>query len=469
MLDQSFSADNFRKILDYENRKGIYLEELFFQPDVVHLSAEIKECNDQYKIIKSQKENLGIDEFNIRRKAINNKKTEIKTKKDNLIYDELKKFSEIASKKEFNFSLLKKSDPIFHKPIYAVENKPEYYFAMKQIQNNFRYIYKVKQANRYSVVSQIKTLLGDGFPKIVVRTDIKNFYESIPHNSFLKKLNEDSLLSFQTRQLLYKLLKGYEKISGVEGKGIPRGIGISAYLAEFFMRGIDAEIRQMDDVYYYARYVDDIIVMFTPCNDGSFPDYISNIQQIIQSDQHNLTLNLTKSKFFDLREPQQTSRKLEYLGYEITFLKDSRDVSVGMTRRKVIKYCHRINVAFYNYHKERKVHEKRARKMLLKRLRYLTSNTRLKSRKQHVIIGIFYSNSLIDDMAGVETIDKFLKSKILRNKLAPAFRNRLLKFSFKRGFEGRTFSPFKTNELSKLVNIWRYPIAYEGKKKTHTL
>ena len=30
MLDQSFSIDNFRKILEYENRKGRNLEKEFF-------------------------------------------------------------------------------------------------------------------------------------------------------------------------------------------------------------------------------------------------------------------------------------------------------------------------------------------------------------------------------------------------------------------------------------------------------
>lgn len=37
MLDQSFSAENFRKILDIENRKGFYLEGEFY--------ADIDEIN----------------------------------------------------------------------------------------------------------------------------------------------------------------------------------------------------------------------------------------------------------------------------------------------------------------------------------------------------------------------------------------------------------------------------------------
>ena len=46
--------------------------------------------------------------------------------------------------------------------------------------------------------------------------------------------------------------------------GVPRGIGISAYLSELFMRNVDNQIQELDDLIYYARYVDDIIAIFVP-------------------------------------------------------------------------------------------------------------------------------------------------------------------------------------------------------------
>lgn len=39
MLDQSFSIENFRKILDIENRKGNYLEGEFFT-DIADISKK---------------------------------------------------------------------------------------------------------------------------------------------------------------------------------------------------------------------------------------------------------------------------------------------------------------------------------------------------------------------------------------------------------------------------------------------
>ena len=48
------------------------------------------------------------------------------------------------------------------------------------------------------------------------------------------------------------------------GSGVPRGFGVSAYLSELYMREIDNEIKALPDVIYYARYVDDIVIIFSP-------------------------------------------------------------------------------------------------------------------------------------------------------------------------------------------------------------
>ena len=58
MLDQSFSTDNFRRILDLENRKGNYLEGKFF-PNHKTLTEKIKDCNKQ---IREKKRNKGASE-----------------------------------------------------------------------------------------------------------------------------------------------------------------------------------------------------------------------------------------------------------------------------------------------------------------------------------------------------------------------------------------------------------------------
>ena len=77
-------------------------------------------------------------------------------------------------------------------------------------------------------------------------------------------INDNQLLSPKSKTLIKSLLYSYNEITNQLGlakeerRGIPRGAGISAYLAELFMREIDNKIKRANNVSYYARYVDDI-------------------------------------------------------------------------------------------------------------------------------------------------------------------------------------------------------------------
>ena len=52
MLDQSFSYENFRILLDVENRKGRYLEDkMFFESDML-LAALYKKLKQKNKVLR---------------------------------------------------------------------------------------------------------------------------------------------------------------------------------------------------------------------------------------------------------------------------------------------------------------------------------------------------------------------------------------------------------------------------------
>lgn len=62
MLKQSFTADNFRKIFDYENRKGVNLEGEFF-PEIAKIIQDIKACNQEYLALKKKKSMLAEEAY----------------------------------------------------------------------------------------------------------------------------------------------------------------------------------------------------------------------------------------------------------------------------------------------------------------------------------------------------------------------------------------------------------------------
>ena len=59
-LDQSFSSNNLRKIFDYENRKGNYLEGKFFFkkgeffPEIEEITRKLKQCSSEFKELKKK-------------------------------------------------------------------------------------------------------------------------------------------------------------------------------------------------------------------------------------------------------------------------------------------------------------------------------------------------------------------------------------------------------------------------------
>ena len=59
-------------------------------------------------------------------------------------------------------------------------------------------------------------------------------------------------------------------------------------------------------------------------------------------------------------------------------------VKLQLTKSKVLKYRSRLSKSFDAYHKTSKFNEQKARKLLIKRIRFLTSNTRLLNNKKNI-------------------------------------------------------------------------------------
>ncbi|WP_277342840.1 reverse transcriptase domain-containing protein, partial [Pseudomonas viridiflava] len=103
----------------------------------------------------------------------------------------------------------------------------------------------------------------DGVPKYIIRSDVELFYESVGHKELFDGIYQAPELSVLIKRILTRLMKDYVVVSGDEN-GLPRGIGISAYLSEIYLSSIDDEIRRQDNLFYYARYVDDMVLMYAP-------------------------------------------------------------------------------------------------------------------------------------------------------------------------------------------------------------
>ncbi|MBX3164739.1 MAG: hypothetical protein KF900_09675 [Bacteroidetes bacterium] len=454
MLDQSFSIENFRKILDIENRKGNYLEGEFFT-DIADISKKIKEANVEIRTLK--KKGLAKEVFVEERDKINEKKDELSEQKEQKLTEKLTTISSNVTASDFKLKIVQDST-ITDKPVYKTEYSLENILTLKQLQYNFRKLYKVKQSSRYSIISQLKNFLDDGFPKIILKTDIKEFYESIPHENLLKKINDDNLLTHLSMRFIQQILKEFKDKSDAT-KGVPRGIGISPYLTELYMRDIDAKIKQLPNLMYYARYVDDIILIFMPQINSTTRDYKREVKEVLAKEGLIMNESVDKTKLIDISNKHTNQQyDFEYLGYKfISGYTSNKHIPLTLTisSRKKKRYEDRLKKAFELYAKQSRLNEKKARKLFVKRIKFLTSNTRLVNNKRNVITGIYYTNSLIsttDDFKDLDLcFDSFISSFALSAKLATRIRN---SNSFVSGFNPTNISKFNAIELNKMMNHW---------------
>lgn len=444
MLDQSFSADNFRRIVDTANRKGVHVEDKLSMDTIKHFNEQIRDCNSKIKTKRKAGDKIAV-------KVLYETKKEIRENKNSALQLELEIISQNIAKKSFKIEL-KKVDIPGEKPLYTIPNKPENYFALKQIQRNIARLFGVKQANRYAIVEQVISLLGDNFPKFVIRTDIKEFYESIRHEPLLERIHKDNLLTPFSRNILTSVLKSYKDKSG-SIKGIPRGIGVSAYLAELYMRDIDNEIQDLQGVTYYARYVDDILIIFTPSPTEGSRQYLQEVKEIVEK-KHKIRLNSTKTKSIDLSS-SGSSHSIDYLGYKIIF--GAGAVRTQLTTSKINRYRERIKLAFDHYLNYSKVNEKLARRILVKRIRFLTGNTRLANNKKNILVGIYYSNNHLTNRNQLDDLDNYLSWQISHRIGSAHLKTRLQKYCFKDGYEQQRFSPFTPTDLLEIMEVWKKP------------
>ena len=447
MLDQMFTAENFRRIYDAENRKGADLATRFF-PTLEPLTLAVRDKVKDIRDLRKVKATLTTEDFEAQLLALKAELVSLKAAKSSAIDILMGDLSQRVIKPTFKISLSQKTGPK-GKSVFCIDGEPETYFVIKQLQRNIHRTYNVKQANRHDLVCQLRDMLGSKFPFELVRTDIASFYESIDRQRLTEKLDSDQLLSPASKKYIKQVLNSYGNISG-SATGIPRGVGISAYLAELYLRPMDKAIQAIPGLVLYCRFVDDIVAVFArpPAGKdlGSFKDLIISIFE-----KNGLAHNTAKTSEFKLADA--TTKKFEYLGYR--FLIKPSKVEIKPSAAKVAKYRTRMDAAFLEYWRELPVSTKSAFRKLTARVEFLTGNTRLSNSKSCAVTGIYFNNSNVNDLSSFKLLDKRLKMRVGELKRT-SLQKMLKNLKFTTGFEQRRYHNFSTQELQVIVKAWKY-------------
>lgn len=392
-------------------------------------------------------------EFNLLKEFREEKRRE----RDDTLLRELDGVSSKINRKDFEVTFTQEDGP-GGKKVYVVDQElPDQFYAIKKLESNLASLYRLKPANRDEVMKQLIGTISDGFNYHVLRTDVSSFFESIPHGRILKKLKDDQLLSQKSLRLISGTLFRYARLAGTPGIGLPRGLGISSYLSELYMREFDQRVKMLDDVVFYARYVDDIVVLFAPLPGADVRGKRQKIRDFLSD--ISLTMNETAQKTKESPVDNQGIPKakgswnFEYLGYRMDF---RSGLSVSMSQKRLARYKNRVSGCFRRYESQRSKNHKKAYRLLVKRIRFLTTNTQLTHNKSNAYVGIYFNNMHLTNHKDLTALDRILANNV-RSLSSPSLRAKLSTYSFVKGFSERTFRRFhRKDEFKEIVEAWKY-------------
>jgi hypothetical protein len=283
----------------------------------------------------------------------------------------------------------------------------------------------------------------------VFRSDIKSFFESIPFKEVIDDMLHNGIINYSS----YKhLLAISTKIMANNNRGLPRGLPVSSSISEYVLLNFDKSIREMSSCLYYARYVDDIIVIIS----DNPPDLTNEIASKLP---YGLKLNPEKTQV----ELIGSAKRIDFLGFSFPL---DNPHSASITTKKIDRIKKRIILALKRY-----LNIDNDFELLLNRLKFLsgTTNIKIAGRENNIAVGIKYQYAICREeiiISQLKSIDIFYKRILyskkfnvsirLRTSLSPTEFTELLKISFVGGFKSCITHNRSRKKISLIKDGWRY-------------
>ncbi len=209
--------------------------------------------------------------------------------------------------------------------------------------NNEIFYHWLKQWRRY--ITLVSEIVDDDYYEdyILLKIDLKNFYDNIDHNRLAIKLDVES--TSKAKIALSKADK--EKYSNIinylidickhlmgEDKGVPQGPAFARYLAEIYLIDLDRQIEEQlkKGFEFYYRYVDDMFIFLES------REKAMNLYNLLkrQLNIHGLSIN-TGKEFIDTVKKYKASGELKKYYESSKYLIDRTDQNFAVMSEDDIK------------------------------------------------------------------------------------------------------------------------------------
>lgn len=348
----------------------------------------------------------------------------------------------------------------------------------RQLANNLRTAYPITQSNRQFLISNTVSIMKECLAYHVFRYDIQTFYESIDRKLLLERIITDGICTWQTVLLLQRL---FDILDIYEISGLPRGLAVSGALAELRLLPFDQTIRHNNDVFFYGRFVDDVLVITSERMKQAVFDDI-----VMEALPEELNLhNGEKRSFISVpaihtakkkNDPVQKFFPFSYLGYKIEISNNTtkgvalgtplRDVLVDISHNKIQKLQDRLIKSFTNFISSKR--RPQDFKLLKNRIRAITGNYEVRDPSTKVAIrtGIYYSyiHKNSDSDCALMKLDRFYRGLMfsnqsmlsirIRNSVSLNRRKMLIGYSFTAGFHEKRFHSFSYKSFEQIKKVW---------------
>lgn len=367
---------------------------------------------------------------------------------------DIKKLWKMIDSYSFSYQPWKELDSkINNKAVYVPYNS-QCALILDICNEELKKIYNIKQSDRNNTIYNIKSILKDNLDLRIYRKDIYRFYESIDPHILINKIEHNNNISFIGKRFIVEFLSYC-----IDTKlGLPRGIALSATLAEILLLDFDYVISNQKEVILYFRYVDDIFII-CPKNYEISEQHIEDTLKKTLPSPLKFNTKGTKNQKLELTNDSVSRQiKFSYLGYEFTLQKGAnnnvnRVVHLDISPDKIRKFKTKIIKSFLNYDKNKDYN------LLERRIVFLTHNHILTKKSKNPIIksGIYYSYSYAnpDGSGSIFILDKFLKRQIWDSTLSRQQKRKLYKRTFTHGFRKKIVLKYSYSEFQEITKVWK--------------
>lgn len=341
--------------------------------------------------------------------------------------------------------------------------------CVDNLKNNFNIIFK----HRNQITKELMAHLSDGTEYRIYKLDIKSFFESVKTKELMVILGDNEKLSVHTKKLIQQYLEYFNENYQL---GLPRGIELSPILADIILKEFDQLVSTHYEVYYYQRFVDDIIIITTMNEDKQ--KFLKLLSSHLKTANSNLCFNFAKQRIMDIKRLidsapiSKSDEKIEFsfLGYKYQILNpwvkrdkrkwNRRTVEIGISKKKVKHFKTKIYQSFYDYLSTMDS------ALLIDRLTFLSTNRDMVSSKnKKIATGIFYNYCMIGkNVSDLQKLDTTLHhlvlspqgriNKMIHTSIPIDLKKQVLKISFQRGYEKKIFKKYSLDRLSEITKIW---------------